>query len=111
MGYHKQHVRVGFDTAHSQEVNLLKGGNSLPENIIVQYEFNENMDDEDLNITGYLLGPNKLATALVSAEIAGSASLVGFVDLSTPAKGFWKLVFTVDTTITGEFVDIWVITW
>lgn len=111
MGYHTQHVRVGFDTAASYSVNLLKGGNRLPDNIVVKYEFSATMDDEDLNITGYVIGGSAINTALVTTEIAGSANLVGHVDLSTAAKGFWKLVFTLDTTITGEYVDIFVTTW
>ena len=111
MGHQVQHVRCGFDTADTQTINLLKGGNSLPDNIMLQYEFNANIDAEDLNITGYMLGKATEETALVTTEIAGSASAQGHVDLSTAAKGYWNLKFVVDTTITGEWGDIWITTW
>jgi len=111
MGHMTQHVRCGFDTAAAQTINLLKGGNSFPENIMMQYEFSSTIDAEDLNVTGKMLGSKNAVTALVTTEIAGTASLVGLVDLSSAAKGFWQLTFTLDTTITGEYCDVWITTW
>lgn len=114
MGYHVQHVQlIGAAAAtETANINLLKGGNSLPENIMYVHQASATMDNnEKLNITGKMVGVDTAVTANVHAELTMTASEVIRLDLSTEAKGFWQLTFTATELDTDQTIDIWIITW
>jgi hypothetical protein len=100
------------NTNQNDTVNLLKGGNHLPKNIMVAYYCNANVDSETLDITGKFFGGlDEAITANVVAQITMAANANVVVDLTSDAKGFWELTFTAGTFAAGEQVDITVLTW
>ena len=113
MGYHVQHVQLIGDAAADEtaNINLLKGGNRLPENIMYVHQASSTMDNnEKLNITGKMVGVDTAVTVNVHAELTISASEVIRLDLSTEAKGFWQLTFTATELDTDQTIDIYIIT-
>ena len=114
MAYHVQHVQLIGDAAADEtaNINLLKDGNRLPENIMYVHQASATMDNnETLNITGKMVGVDTAVTANVHAELTMTASQVIRLDLSTEAKGFWQLTFTAVQLDTDQTIDIWIITW
>ena len=114
MGYHVQHVQL-IGTAAATEtanINLLKGGNRLPENIMYVHYASPLMDDnEKLNITGRMVGVDRAVTANVHTELTITGEEVIRLDLSSEAKGFWQLTFTATELDADQWIDIWIITW
>lgn len=93
-------------------VNILAGRNNFPDNIIVAYQGNSLIDGtETLDIQGYHLGNSVVITTLLVAQITIAASNVVRLDMSSTAKGCWKLLFTADALTAGEEIKISVSTW
>ena len=114
MAYHVQHVQlVGTAAAdETKNINLLKGGNQLPENIMYVHKASSTMDgNEKVNITGKMVGVDTAVTANVHAELTLTASEVIRLDLSTEAKGFWQLTVKATELDTDQTLDIFIITW
>ena len=114
MGYHVQHVQlIGTTTAlETKNINLLKGGNQLPENIMYVHKASSLMDDDEtLNITGKMVGCDTAVSANVHAQLTITGDEVIRLDLSTEAKGFWQLTFTATELDADQWIDIWIITW
>ena len=114
MGYHIQHVQLIGEAAadETKNINLLKGGNQLPENIIYVHKASATMDgNETLNITGKVAGVDTAVTANVHSALTIAASEVIRLDLSSEAKGFWQLTFTAVQLDADQTIDIWIITW
>jgi len=87
-------------------------GTTTPENIVMVYQGNSLIDGtETLDVQGYALGNDTVITALLVSQITVAASNVVKVDLSTAAKGCWKLLFTADALTAGEEISISILTW
>ena len=108
---HVQHLRLLNGTL-TGTINLWKGRNSLPENIIYAHQVGTNSDDDELlDITGELMGVPTAVTANVHTQLTLTGDQVIRLDLSSEAKGFWELTFTCDALDADQYVDIWIITW
>jgi hypothetical protein len=95
-----------------QTVNIMAGRNTPPDNVLMVHQGNSLIDgSETLDVTGKMFGNDTAVTANVLAQVTLAASTVHRNDLSSAAKGFWQLIFTVDALTAGEEVDIAIITW
>lgn len=111
MGYHVQDVYLE-NGALEKSINIMAGRNTPPENILYVHQVGSNSDDnETLDITGKMIGCDTAVSANVHAQLTLTGDEVIRLDLSTEAKGFWQLTFTVDALDADQWVKIWVITW
>jgi hypothetical protein len=111
MGYMTQTAQLANGSL-TATINLMKGGNKLPDNILVCYQGSSNLEGtEKLDIQGYDVGNSTVVTALLVAQITVAASNVVRLDMSSTALGMWKLLFTADALTAGETIDIAVTTW
>ena len=107
---HVQHLRLQNGTL-TGNINLLSGGNKLPENIMYVHTVGTNSDgDETLDISGQMAGV-PLKILLVHAQLTLTGDEVIDLDLSTEAKGLWQLTFTCDALDADQYVDIYIVTW
>ena len=111
MSYHKQDVVLENGSLNA-EVNILAGRNTPPENIVVTYQGNSLLEGtETLDFYGYSLGNTTILTAVLATQVTPVASAVVKLDLSSAAKGCWKLRFVCDALTAGEEIAISVVTW
>ncbi len=96
----------------SGNINIMAGRNTMPDNVMYVHQVGTNSDDnETLDITGKMMGCDTAVTANVHAQLTLTGDEVIRLDLSTEAKGFWQLTFTVDAIDADQSVDVWVTTW
>lgn len=86
----------------TKEVNIMLGGNVLPTYVIVTYECNANIDAETLDIYGQQFGASDYNTAVLVSQITQAAGAIVKVDLSTAARGCWRLKFVSGTLAATE---------
>jgi hypothetical protein len=111
MGVRTQKVQLA-NGALTATVNLLSGGNVLPDNIVVCYQGSATLEGtETLDIQGYHLGCETVITTDLVAQITVAASNVVRLDMSSTAKGCWQLLFTASALAADETMDIAVTTW
>ena len=111
MGVHTQRLLLVNGTL-TGTINIWAGRNTPPENVVMVHQGNSLIDGaETLNVTGKMFGMDTAVTANVLAQVTLAASTVHRNDLSSAAKGFWQLIFTVSELTAGEEVDIAIITW
>ena len=114
MGVHIQHAQL-IGTAAATETasfNIMAGRNTPPANIMYVHKASSTMDgNEQVDITGKMLGCSTAVTANVHAQLTLTASEVIRVELSTEAKGFWQLTVTAVELDADQTLDVWIITW
>ena len=111
MGIHRQSIYLENGVL-TGSINLMAGGNKLPENIMYVHEVGTNSDDDEtLDITGEMFGVTAAVTANVHTQLTLTGDEVIRLVLSSEAKGFWKLVFTVSALDADKNVTIHIITW
>ena len=111
MGVHTQRLYLENGTL-TGSINIMKGRNTPPENIMYVHEVGTNSDDnEKLDITGKMFGNDAEVSANVHAQLTLTGDEVIRLNLSTEAKGFWQLNFAVDALDADQWVDIAITTW
>jgi hypothetical protein len=111
MGYHVQSVYLE-NGALTDSINILAGRNTPPENIMYVHQVGTNSDDDEtLDITGKMIGCDTAVTANVHTQLTLTGDEVIRLDLSSEAKGYWQLTFTVDALDADQWVKVWIITW
>lgn len=92
--------------------NLLSGRTNLPENIILVYKGGAALEsDELLNIYGYVPGEDTVITAGLVSQITVAADDAVRVDLSSAAKGCWKIQAAATALDAGDEIEVTVVTW
>ena len=111
MSYHVQHLHLENGTL-TGNINIMAGRNEPPANIMDVHQVGTNSDDDEtLDITGKMIGCDTAVTANVHDQLTLTGDEVIRLDLSSEAKGFWQLTFTVDALDSDQEVDIWIVTW
>lgn len=119
MGLMIQKASLTEGTTPSTTFNIMAGRNRPPENVVLAYNCNANIDSETLDVHGMAHGSSEYATLPLVSQMTQAADANVIVPLSGPTgtgvnlmgPACWKIKVTSGTLAATEQVDLFLMTW